>query len=102
MLVFSKSIKPVKSPSYEYLDISLSGENSHPYIVFLVEIIRTSYLKWIKRLITIESIEGGRHQYLGLQKTNVARGVGMAKHRLLSTHLDSSNRQWFRSLSNYD
>lgn len=60
MLVFSNSIKPVKSPSYEYLDISLSGENSHPYIVFLVEIIRTSYLKWIKRLITIESIEGGR------------------------------------------
>lgn len=60
MLVFSNSIKPVKSPSYEYPDISLSGENSHPYIVFLVEIIRTSYLKWIKRLITIESIEGGR------------------------------------------
>lgn len=60
MLVFSNSIKPVKSPPYEYLDISLSGENSHPYIVFLVEIIRTSYLKWIKRLITIESIEGGR------------------------------------------
>lgn len=60
MLVFSNSIKPVKSPSYEYLDISLSVENSHPYIVFLVEIIRTSYLKWIKRLITIESIEGGR------------------------------------------
>lgn len=60
MLVFSNSIKPVKSPLYEYLDISLSGENSHPYIVFLVEIIRTSYLKWIKRLITIESIEGGR------------------------------------------
>lgn len=60
MLVFSNSIKPVKSPSYEYLDISLSGESSHPYIVFLVEIIRTSYLKWIKRLITIESIEGGR------------------------------------------
>lgn len=59
MLVFSNSIKPVKSPSYEYLDISLSGENSHPYIVFLVEIIRTSELKWIKRLITIESIEGG-------------------------------------------
>lgn len=60
MLVFSNSIKPVKSPSYEYLDISLSGENSHPYIFFLVEIIRTSDLKWIKRLITIESIEGGR------------------------------------------